>query len=247
MLILGIDTATRQLGLALHRDTGLVAELLIAEGLRHCERLLGGLDRLLADLELEATAIEGIAVSAGPGSFTGIRIGIAAAQGLAVALDRPLVGVPTLEALAAGSGAWRGPVVACLDARRGEVYFCASLSTDDGIRRCGNDLVAPPDRVAEALPWSPGTRLCVVGDAGPRVATALEATGFPVVLAAADARFPRPAHVAALGARQLDAGGGTAPHAVEPIYLRRSDAELARPRPGAATRDGGHAAGNEPR
>jgi tRNA A37 threonylcarbamoyladenosine modification protein TsaB len=132
-------------------------------------------------------------------------------------------------------------VVACLDARRGEVYFCPSLSTDDGIRRHGNELVAPPDRVAEALPWSPGTRVCVVGDAGTPVAGALEAAGFPVVLSpSTETRFPRPAHVAALGARRLEAGGGTAPHAVEPIYLRRSDAELARP--GAAPRGGGRAA-----
>jgi tRNA threonylcarbamoyladenosine biosynthesis protein TsaB len=230
VLTLGIETATPQFGLALRRDSRTIGEFTLSEGLRHCERLIIGLDGVLADLGLAAADIDGVAVSTGPGSFTGIRIGVAAAQGLAMALTVPIVGVSTLAALAAGAAGWHGPLVACLDARRGEVYFCAGTGEPEGFARSADDAVLPAARVAGALPWPAGERILVVGDAAEQVAAELTAAGHAAFHSPSAQRYPRPAHVAMLGARALAAGRGATPEEIEPLYLRRSDAELSRER-----------------
>jgi tRNA threonylcarbamoyladenosine biosynthesis protein TsaB len=169
-----------------------------AEGGHAAQRALVLVDEVLARAGYEARDVGQIVVGCGPGSFTGLRIGIATARGLALALGRPCIGVSTLEALAAGAPG----ALALVDARRGEVF---ALDAD------GSAVAELPQQVAARL--EPGT-LCV-GDGATRYRSLLEEAG-GVVPAADDARH-------APGAEALSglAAGG----APEPVYVRRPDAE----------------------
>ena len=129
MLLLALDTTTRPGSIALVRDAHLLASASGDAGTTHAERLPGEIVRMLTDAGVELSAIDAFGVAAGPGSFTGLRIGIATVQGLAFALNRPVVAVSCLDALArialaeaAGSGD-RAPLLAAwMDAQRSEVF-----------------------------------------------------------------------------------------------------------------------------
>jgi len=168
-----------------------------SEGGHAAQRALVLIDEVLARGACEARDIAQIVVGCGPGSFTGLRIGIATARGLALALDRPCVGVSTLEALAAGAPG----CVALVDARRGELFALDAR---------GSAVVELPEDVAGRL--QRGT-LCV-GDGAQRYRSLLEAAG-AVVPPDDDARH-------APGAEALSRLAGGAP---EPVYVRRPDAE----------------------
>jgi tRNA threonylcarbamoyladenosine biosynthesis protein TsaB len=225
MMVVGVETATGHLGLALWRDGRILGEIELDLGRKHCERILVAFDGLLADLGLEVGQVGGVAVSQGPGSFTGLRIGIAFAEGLALATGTRVAGVPTLDVLAHGAPLWEGPEVACLDARRGEVYFGAYRRGPGGVvRRWGESRVGPVEQAAE-LATSLGQRVLVIGDAAERIR---EAQGSGVVAAPPEQSLPRAAVVAALGAARLARGGDEDHEHVEAIYLRRSDAEIRR-------------------
>lgn len=122
MLVLAIDTSADALSLAVG-DRSRVLERSVVTGQRQAELILGAIAALLAEARVRLTDIGGIAFGAGPGSFTGLRIACGVAQGLALARSIPVLGVSTLAALAETCGAPR--VVACLDARMGEVYHAA--------------------------------------------------------------------------------------------------------------------------
>jgi tRNA threonylcarbamoyladenosine biosynthesis protein TsaB len=225
VLVLGIETATDRLGLALWRDHRVLAETHLEIGRRHAERLLVSLDGLASDLGISLAELDGVAVSQGPGSFTGLRLGLPSDKGLAVAVGTKLVGVPTLEVLARGAEPWEGPLVACLDARRSEVYFCAYELNTRGAR-CLDEKIqlgGPGDVAARCRLL--GARVLLVGTGA---LTVRDAVGPEVRVAPRDLCLPRAAHVARLGAECLHRGGGEEPDHVEPIYVRRSDAELRR-------------------
>jgi tRNA threonylcarbamoyladenosine biosynthesis protein TsaB len=122
MQILAIDTSTEFLSLALWLD-GRVLSRDIHAGQTHSQQILPTLRELLDEAQIELKELDGIAFGAGPGSFTGLRIACGVAQGLAFGANLPVVGVSTLQALAQQSGAEK--VIACLDARMGEIYHAA--------------------------------------------------------------------------------------------------------------------------
>lgn len=225
MLVLGIETATDRLGIAVSRDGQVLAENHLDLGRKHAERILVGLDGMVSDLGLAIAELDAIAVSQGPGSFTGLRIGLAAAKGLALAIGVRLVGVPTLEVLARGAEPWEGPVVACLDARRGEVYFCAYGLGPHGARCLDQTIkLGTPHDVADRCRTLEG-RVLLVGTGALSVG---DAVGPGVRVGPASLALPRAAIVAAVGTEVLGRGGGGKPDHVEPIYVRRTDAELRR-------------------
>jgi tRNA threonylcarbamoyl adenosine modification protein YeaZ len=192
MLILAFDTATNQATSALVRDGEVLGERTAT-----ASRVLAEADDLLRAAGLEQRDLTHLAVGTGPGSFTGIRIGLAAARGIAFSLGLPVAGVSTLEALAAGAPG----AVPVIDARRREVF--ALLDEP----RC----LAPGD-----LKLAPGT-VCV-GDGAVRYREVFEAKGAEVPADASPLHVPWARHHAAL-AEEFEAAG-----AVEPIYLRLPDA-----------------------
>jgi tRNA threonylcarbamoyladenosine biosynthesis protein TsaB len=196
VLVLALDTATDAATCALVRD----GEVL-GERVSRAARVLADSHAVLAGAGVEPRELDGVVAGTGPGSFTGLRIGLASARALAFALDLPVAGVSTLDALAAGAPG----AVPVIDARRGEVF-----SSVGGEPRC----VLPEDVRVE-----PGSVL--VGDGAVRYRSLLEERGADVPPDADERHVPRARFHAALARRFGPA------ELVEPVYLRVPDAERA--------------------
>lgn len=122
MKILGIDTATDICGIALTEDKTLITEFRSNIKRAHAEKIIDAIDRVLSDAHLKPNEIDGIAISIGPGSFTGLRIGLAAVKGLALATSLPVVAVPSLDALALQAFFWRDQICPLVKAQADEAY-----------------------------------------------------------------------------------------------------------------------------
>lgn len=220
MRVLGVESATDVASVALVDSLGLVAEHTVRRPMRSLEWLAPAILEMLQELNLTPEAVEGVAVSVGPGSFTGLRIGIATAVGWARARGLPACGVATLEALAATIEA---PVVAVvMDAKRGEVAGALFERADGLLRRITEDLVGPPEEVARSfLRTREDPRGWVlVGDGLSRYGEVL-ARELPGARFAQRALWaPRAATVAWLGRDRLLAGGGEPLGAIQPRYGR---------------------------
>ena len=213
---LGIETATRQGSVAILRDSALETAWLGAAG-GHAAGLLDVIARLFDRTGTPRDRLRGIGVATGPGSFTGVRVGMATAMGLAYALDVPVTGLSTLEAM--GRSAARSPepadcpIAAVLEAGRGEVY--AALF-DAGGGRMWPDRAWRPEALLAGLPG--GARLC--GDGAERL-NAAAATPRPVV------DLPPRAAALARAAAGSEAAGYS-PGGLRPNYIRPTDAEASR-------------------
>ena len=225
MLVMGIETSTIQGGVALLSERGLLSEYLLNVKATHTERLLPSIDRILRDGGITLSQVEGIAVATGPGSFTGLRIGLSTAKGLAASTGRPLVGVSTLEAMA-----WTLPFCAylvcpILDARKGEIYCSLFRHEGDRLIRVMDEAALSPDvlisRIREQTVFI-GDGLAVYGDLLKDRLNALAL--FPPL----SQRGGRPAAVAELGLRRLLNGERDEISGLAPRYLRPSEAELRR-------------------
>jgi tRNA threonylcarbamoyladenosine biosynthesis protein TsaB len=229
MLVLGIETSTMQGGVALLGAEGLVAEYTLSVAATHSERLLPALDRVLQDAGVTLEGVDGIAVSLGPGSFTGLRIGVSTAKGLAYATGIPLVGVPTLEAMAWALPSARWQLCPVLDARKHEVYAALFQHERDGLRRVSDDQALAPEALC-ALIRKP-TLLFGDGLAAYRE-TFGHLLGEHLLIPPVANRGGRAACVAELGRQRLLAGERADLASLTPAYLRPSEAELRR-RPAA--------------
>ncbi len=226
-MLLALETSAERGGVALLAGDALLGEEDVAEGERHAASLLVCLDRLLARVGRRHAEIERIALAIGPGSFTGLRIGLATALGLAFGTDRQLVPVPTLAALALqAEGA--GRVAPLLDARRGEVY--AGLYDVGGAEprevladRC----CALPDWLA-SLPRSDAPLALLGSGVGPHRSELEAALGARARFLPEAAGVLRARTVGRLGLRLAANGMSCAPEAVELRYLRRAEAEAKR-------------------
>jgi len=218
MRVLAVETSTLAGGAALLDGGLVVGEYTLDISLTHSERLMGTIDRLLTDAGWTVRDLEGLAVSVGPGSFTGLRIGLSTVKGLALALTIPIAAVPTLDAMATLLPFAALPVCPVLDARKREVY--ASLYRWDGadMRREWNYLALAPADLARRL----DEPVIVLGDAADQVDSPHARRIRP------PRRGPSPAAVGFLGHSRLATGDTIAPAALVPIYLRPSEAELKR-------------------
>jgi len=224
VLVLALDTTTRSGSAAVVSDGELLCEI-VGDGSRtHGERLPRDLMRVLEAASVGLERIDLLAVAAGPGSFTGLRVGIAAMQGLAMSMGRKIVPISALDALAAAAGDGSAPVAAWIDAQRGEVF--AALYDGSGRRVLIEPSSLPPIRTLEAWEGALRDEVRIIGDGAARYEDAIRERlgGRAQVLATPP--------IAGVIGRLAAASPSRAvpPHAVVPIYIRRPDAELARSR-----------------
>jgi tRNA threonylcarbamoyladenosine biosynthesis protein TsaB len=220
MLVLGIDTATWTAVVGLVRDGVVLVEDVYRESHSHTESLPALVERVLQAGGVTLDAVEGLAVSIGPGSFTGLRVSLAFAKGVAFAGGVPLAAVPTLEALAWIADAAPGETIcAAIDARKREVYSAFFVADAGGPRRLTEDVAQSPERLASELPKG-----CVlVGDATDVYGDVL---GARATVRPFSTHHPRGGVVARLGWQRLVAGQAVNPGEVEPVYVRAPDAQL---------------------
>ncbi len=224
MIILGIESASTQGGVALVGAGGVVAEYVLNVEATYAERLMPAIDRVLYDARMTIPEVEGLAVSIGPGSFTGLRIGLSTVKGLALATGKPVVGVPTLHALAWSLPYCRYPVCSILDARKQEVY-CALFEYQGSNLVClMEETVLDPEALAKRI----DRPTLFVGDGWRVYGPFFQETLGRLAIPPPACRGASPAAVAALGRLRLLQGEKDAVENLVPRYIRPSEAELKR-------------------
>ena len=223
MNILAVDTAGKTAGVALLQDGRLLYEVYLDGGLTHSETLLPLIDTCLKLCGLTCAGIDLFGVNAGPGSFTGLRIGLAAVKGLAFPRHTPCAPVSTLEALAAGL-VGQGTVLCALDARRGQVY-CAAFDLETHARLLEDDARAAAS-LADFVK-SCKKPLFFVGD-GAYLCYNIYSEAEGVLPVPPALRGGRAAGVALTAQRMAEAGQTVSPEALLPDYHRLSQAERER-------------------
>jgi tRNA threonylcarbamoyladenosine biosynthesis protein TsaB len=233
MLVLALDTTTRKGSAALVRDGAIVDGQISDPAVKHGHKLPGDLLTLLDRHGLTVHAIDLFAVAAGPGSLTGLRVGMATMLGLAVANNRGIVGVSALDALAKAIGQPRTPFFgAWMDAQRGEVY--AALYRDSAL--VDGPLVGSPDAIlGRWIALTQEERLTIAGDGAALHADAIRHAA-PTALIIPDVP-PLAGAVGQLAEMAVRDGGDSSPDHIRPMYVRRSDVELARDRQAASAND----------
>jgi tRNA threonylcarbamoyladenosine biosynthesis protein TsaB len=225
MVVLALDTTSRQGSCALARDGVVVAELASDASMPQATRLPAEIQALLAQAQQRLDEIDVFAVATGPGSFTGLRVGIATMQGLAFATGKPLIGVSALDALATiaqetSDGPERVLTATWVDAWRGEVY--AALY--DGSHEIEPVCVEPPERVLARLPQG----ACFIGDGVPLHRALIEQRLGPLARVVANPVPPLAGAIARLAHAAARDGARPPADAIRPLYVRRPDAEIAR-------------------
>ncbi len=225
MSILAIDTSTQVSSVAVVSDGKLAAELTMQAKLTHSETLLPHIEEVLGMANQKKEELEGIAVSLGPGSFTGLRIGLATAKAMAYALQLPIVGVPTLRALA-----WHFPVegfqlLPMIDAQKGNVYVERYMWEHGKLLKKTEVQVLPVEEVIRRTEELPGT-VVLMGDVISKRIEGKQTLPMHVMLAPLHLRMPRAANVALCGLELLKEGKTGNVMDMEPVYIRRSEAEV---------------------
>ena len=226
-LLLSIDTATPCTSVALTmgtRKNGIIlGSLSLSSKVTHSRRLLALIDYMMHETAVDWDRIEAIVVSLGPGSFTGLRIGMATAKGLALAADKPMIGVSTLEGLASkcAPSPW---ICSVLDARKKEVYAAFYRTDGEGLTvSVGVPLVISPEKLAESI----ADPVVMVGD-GVHIYGDLWRSLLrnQVQFASAHLHEPAASSLGFIGKEKLDGGDILNVAEAEPMYVRASDAEL---------------------
>ena len=217
MKILGIDTSSSSLSVAVMDDDLLKGEFTLNHKLTHSEQMMPLLDSLLSHLELKMSDIDLIGVSVGPGSFTGIRIGVAAANAMAMALDIPVVGISSLEAMAYTAGETAYTIVSTFDAQRDRFYFNAYRFENSELKALeAEDVLEKKDLIKKLESYD---KVLLLGDA----VFINEELPLNVKKAKRAVRYVRASSVCELAHRNYLLG--KTGFAV-PVYLRKSQAEI---------------------
>lgn len=246
MKILAIETSTLAGGVALMDHNRLIAEYRLDVVVHHSERILSAINHLLLESDTEIKALDAIAISAGPGSFTGLRVGLSTAKGLAIGGEKALILVPTLEALAAVFPYTHSGIVPWIEARREEVYWAFFACKNGGMIRCARDAADTPRsalRKVERLRRSRETisgQILFVGNGAIRYREdILEVMPKTACFPPRTLQFPSAAAVAEIGLSKLERGETTAPELAMPSYVRASTPEIKRQEASAKPSSGG--------
>lgn len=226
MNILGIDTATRIASVGLARDGEIVAEREYLSASNHTETLLPLILQLLEDARCSLSEVQGVGVSIGPGSFTGLRVALGTVKGFAYALGQQVVGVSTLEALARTVSDWEGDICTVLDARKAEVYAAFFHRDSHGvIRRKSVDCVVAPHDFFSAL-----DEPCLfLGDGVERYEALLEEQCGPLAKLLPFSQYhPRGGTIAGMAWERLCRGESSEIGTLTPTYVRKPEAEFRR-------------------
>lgn len=224
MNILGIETSTRTGGVAVLNENGLVCHYMLSIEVTHSERLMPAVDRVLRDAGISIDDIGGFAVSVGPGSFTGLRVGISTVKGLGFATGRPVAAVPTLKALAWNLYYSAYPVCPLQDAKKGQVYAAMYRYEGSSLIQTMKETVISLKDLFKKIQ---GT-VVFTGEAvrlyRAEIEDALSARAY---FAPFSVSLPSAASVAEIGRAMISAGEVTDPDHLTPMYIRRPEAEVA--------------------
>lgn len=224
MLVLGVDTSTSINTAGLWEDGRVLGEVIDDAGRKHSERLLATIEWVLDSAGVSLADLDALAVSVGPGSFTGLRVGVSTMKGLALGANAPLVGVPTLDAMAR-LGAFHDEVVCpVLDAKMKEVY-AAAFRFEDGVRtKVGDDCVDSVERFVGKV--APGA--LYFGDGAVLYADEIARRDPSARFGDFAINVPRGSAVATEGSERIRLGYESDAASVSPVYLRKSQPEEAR-------------------
>ena len=224
-MMFGIDTAGRSGSVALVDETQVLASFYLRQAPPFSSHLMRLVDTVCAQVGCRISDLGGFAVSLGPGGFTSLRVGLATAQGLAMATGKPLVGCSTFEALVAMAAGWHGIVCPILEARRGEVYAAFYGQQGPIVREIMPGAVTTPDALCTLV-----TERTLFLGSGVRVYGALLAAtlGAHAVCLENIVEGELAASVARLGQARLQPASTAARHTLTPLYIRAADARLPR-------------------
>ncbi len=226
MLILAFETSAKAASVALWEGK-LLGESYQNTGLTHSQTLMVMAEDLMKQCGKAPADVTHVAVAAGPGSFTGVRIGVAAAKGFAWGREIPLCGVSTLQAMALTLGVWEGTVCCVMDARRNQVYNALFRAEGGSITRIREDRAISLEELEKELREISGT-IYLVGDGSELTHRTLKDTVPNLALPPEHRRHQRASGVALAAVKQIEGGGPCDAASLTPNYLRLSQAERER-------------------
>lgn len=224
MLILGIETATQNVSVALGGHEGVLALLEVSRGRRHAEMLVPAIEVVCRQADVEVHELGAVAVDIGPGLFTGMRVGIATAKAMAQALRLPMIGISSLDLLAFPLRHSDRTLAAVIDARKGEVFYAFYRPVPGGVQRVTEPQVGSPDDLVADL-MARGQHTLCVGDGALRYRDEITASMHCEVAeqflgAPSAAPLVQLAHARALREEWVTPGE------IQPLYLRAPDAHI---------------------
>lgn len=225
MKILAFESSAVSASVALTEDEKLIAQSFQNCGLTHSRTLLPMAEGLLTNCGVTLDAVDALAVAHGPGSFTGVRIGVATVKGLALGADKPCIGVSTLEAMAWGARALGGLICCVMDARAGQVYNALFAIEDGAPRRLCEDRAVKLSELGEEIGRTP---YFLVGDGADLCYNSLKERCPGLCPAPPELRYATGYGVAAAALPLLRAGQTCTPQELDAFYLRRPQAERER-------------------
>jgi len=227
LLILAFETSAKACSVALHDGNKLLAESYQNTGLTHSQTLMTMAEDLLKTCGMTAGDVTHLAVAAGPGSFTGVRIGVAAAKGFAWGAELPVYGVSTLESMARSLGVWDGHVCACMDARRSQVYNALFRSNGGALERVSEDRAIALEELKTDLEHIDGP-IYLIGDGAMLTHRTLSGQIENLILPPEHRLQQRASGVALAAVEAINRGEAGDGAALQPNYLRLSQAERER-------------------
>lgn len=223
-MVLGIETATPVAGVAVVDGNNIMSERMINNQRTHSVNLLPMIKAVIEEAGISPGQLDAIAVSSGPGSFTGLRIGMSTAKTLAQVWGLPVVGISTLDSLAYSLKGLKNLLCPIMNARKNEVYTALFNDTEAGFEKIYGPAAVTPEELAGVI-RNLGRGVTFLGDGVPVYREILTTLLNNVEFAPAAVSFPRGAGVAELGVMEISRGGGTDPLKLLPRYIRLSEAE----------------------